>query len=74
MLLPASRLPCPEAFALGSSLPSNTSQRPYHRLLLHSGGSSMLLPASRRPCRKLLQDSRRFPRTFLVAAESDVRQ
>ena len=31
----------------------------------------MLLPASRRP---LLQDSGRFPRTFLVAAESDVRQ
>ena len=58
---------------LGTCLPPNASRRPCHRLLLHSGGSSLVSTTSRRLRRRLLQHSGRFPRAFLVASESNVR-
>ena len=48
--------------------------RPCQRLLRHSGSSSLASNASRRLRRRLLRHSGRFPRAFLVASESNVRQ
>ena len=58
---------------LGTCLPPNASRRPCQRLLLHSGGSSLASTASWRLRRRLLRQSGRFPRAFLVASESNVR-
>ena len=48
--------------------------RPCQRLPRHSGSSSLASNASRRLRRRLLRHSGRFPRSFLVASESNVRQ
>ena len=48
--------------------------RPCQRLLRHSGSSSLASNASRRLRRRLLRHSGRFPKSFLVASESHVRQ
>ena len=58
---------------LGTCLPPKASRRPCHRLLLHSGGSSLASNAPQRLRRRLLQHSGRFPGAFLVASESNVR-
>ena len=46
---------------LGTSLPSNVSQRPCQRLFQHSGDSSLASTASLRLRRRLLRHSGRFP-------------
>ena len=46
---------------LGTSLPSNVSQRPCQRLFRHSGDSSLASTASLRLRRRLLRHSGRFP-------------
>ena len=55
---------------LGTSLPSNVSQRPCQRLFRHSGDSSLASTASLRLRRRLLRHSGRFPRTFLQMSRS----